>query len=253
MDTESSGWGEEVLARIGDGEPAALEEWLVQFAEADEGHREAVADAIASAVRRLALEDEPPGGPDADVWRALVATADRLYGSGAIAMGRLPFVSDALFERLVAEAHELAPEQSDTERRAAAVAGDMLAGLAVSRQLRESVGEAVGFAVVPSYDAVYLYEPPGSHVRTHLDARDYEIVFHLILEHDLPPGGSGGSALVLHLPGQAEPTRLRVKAGEAVVLRGRGTVHSWEPLRDGEWRTLTAVGFERATSSRART
>jgi len=36
---------------------------------------------------------------------------------------------------------------------------------------------------------------------------------------------------------------LRVRPGEAVALRGRGTIHSWEPLRDDEHRTMTAIGF----------
>jgi hypothetical protein len=94
-----------------------------------------------------------------------------------------------------------------------------------------------------TYNAVYLYDAPGSHVRTHVDARDYEVVFHLVLDHELPGGGSGGSALVAHLPAGTE--RLQVRPGEGVALRGRGTIHSWARLRDDERRTLIAIGFER--------
>ncbi len=248
METESSEWIDEVLERVGESGSEALEDWLVRFAEEDDARRQAVADAVAIAVRRLAPDDEPPTGPDAGVWFALVAAADRLYGSGVTPMGRLPFAGDSILERLVAEARELAPDRTEPGRRAAAGAGDALAGLAVSRQLREAVGEAVGFPIVPTYEAVYLYEPAGSHVRTHLDARDYEIVFHLVLEHRPPADGSGGSALVAHLSGNPEPARLRFRPGEAVALRGRGTIHSWEPLRDDEERILTAVGFERRFS-----
>jgi hypothetical protein len=119
----------------------------------------------------------------------------------------------------------------------------VLAGLAVSPKLREAVSTAFGRPVAPTYDAVYLYDPPGSHVRTHVDTREYELVLHLIVEHALPGDGSRGSALVVHLAEEAEPRHLRVEPGEAVALRGRGTIHSWEPLRDDEHRTMTAIGF----------
>ena len=66
---------------------------------------------------------------------------------------------------------------------------------------------------------------------------------HLVLEHTPPQDGSAGSALVVHLVEEPEPIRLPVQRGEAVALRGRGTIHSWEPLRDDERRTMTAIGF----------
>ena len=243
METESSSLGEELLGRIRE-DPAGLEEWLVELAGADEERRASVADVVSAAARQLAPDDEPPR-EQAEAWAGLVRTVDQLFGSGAALLGRLPFLSDALLGALVAEARERQPGEVEPGRRGAASAGDVLAGLAVSRQLREAIGAGLGLDVAPTYDAVYLYEPPGSHVRTHVDARDYEIVFHLVLEHELPVDGSAGSALVVHLPDEAAPKRLGVHPGEAVALRGRGTIHSWEPLRDGEHRTLTAVGFER--------
>ena len=54
------------------------------------------------------------------------------------------------------------------------------------------------------------------------------------------------SALVVHRVGEAEPQRVRLEAGEAVALRGRGTIHSWEPMGPDEERTLLAIGFQRA-------
>lgn len=248
METESSRWVEKLLERIDGGDSGSLEGWLVEFAGTDDERREAVAEAIGIAAGRLAPDADPPAGAAEQTWRALVGTADRLYGSGVHALGRLDFLSDDLFALLVAESREQRPEGGEATRRAVGEAGHALAGLAVSRQLREALGEALGHAVAPTYDAIYLYEPPGSHVRTHIDARDYEVVFHLVLEHTLPGDGSEGSALVVHRPGETEPERLRFQACEAVALRGRGTIHSWEPLRDGEQRILTAVGFERAFS-----
>lgn len=248
MGTESRRWVEELLERIEGSDAGSLEEWLIEFAGTDDERREAVADAIGIAAGRLAPDGDPPAEPAAGTWRALVGAADRLYGSGVHPLGRLDFLSDALFELLVTESREQRPEGGEATRRAVGEAGNALAGLAVSRQLREALGEALGRAVAPTYDAIYLYEPPGSHVRTHIDARDYEVVFHLVLEHTLPGDGSEGSALVVHRPGQTEPERLRFQPCEAVALRGRGTIHSWERLRDGEQRILTAVGFERAFS-----
>jgi hypothetical protein len=118
----------------------------------------------------------------------------------------------------------------------------------VSRQLRECVSAALGFAVVPTYEAVYEYDPPGSHVGTHVDSRAYEIVFHLLLEHASSLGDAGESVLVVHLPGEWSPTRIAVSPGDAVVLRGRGTIHSWQAMGDDDRRTLVAVGFRTVTA-----
>lgn len=227
----------ELRERLGaDPPPSSLGDWLVEAAGPGDERRAALADALGAAARRLA--------PEGEAWRALVTALDRLYGSGAHPLGRLPFVSDRLLGLLVEEARTQIPERAG-ERRAGAP-GEVLANLAVSRNLREAVSAAVGFAVVPTYSASYLYEPPGSHVRTHVDRRDYEVVFHLVLEHERPAGGAPGSALVVHRPDEPGPGRLELRPGEAVALRGRGTLHSWEPLAPDERRVLLAAGFERA-------
>ena len=221
-----------------------LGEWLAAFPGPDPERRAAVVDAIGAAARRLTLDDEPPtDAAAAEAWRALVVAADRLHGSGAVALGRLPFVSDELLALLAAEAREQWPASAEPGRRTTARAGDALARVAVSRQLREAVATALGAAVAPTYDALYEYDPPGSRVRTHVDARDYEIVVHLLVEQTTAAGAPSSSELVAHLPGAGAPTRLTVRPGEAVVLRGRGTLHAWRPLGPDERRTLTAIGF----------
>lgn len=235
---------EELLERI-HGADGQLEDWLVERGRADTGGRQAVTDAIGIAAKDLAPDDEPSAGA-ADTWRALVGAADRLWGSGVFPLGRLAFVRDDLLAALVAESQDQQPKTDAGEHRTVGEPGRVLAALAVSRQLREALGELLREPVLPTYDAIYLYEPPGSHVRTHLDAGNYELVFHLVVEHALPDDGSDGSALVVHLPGESRAKRFRLRPGEAVALLGRGTIHSWEPLRTGERRTLTAVGFERA-------
>ena len=235
---------DELLEQLDQARPAGgLPAWLAASAGPDGERREVLGDVIGSVARRLAQTGEAPTeGAAGEAWQALATALDRLFGSGVQALGRLPFISDALLELLLAEAQQQLPEQK-ASRHAPGPAGRVLASLAVSPKLREAVATAFGCAVTPTYDAVYLYDPPGSQVRTHVDTRDYELVFHLILQHTLPQDGSPGSALVVHLPAEPEPRRLPVELGEAVALRGRGTIHSWEQLRDDEHRTLIAIGF----------
>ncbi len=238
---------DELVARLGEADDTSLASWLVELAGPDADRRAALADLIGHAARRLAPEDQPPGaGPAAIAWGALVSAADDLYGSGAQALGRLPFLSDSLLGLLVEESRLQRPASPGTGRRTIGPAGDVLAALAVSRQLRSTVADALECAVVPTYDAVYGYDPPQSCVRTHIDARSYEFVVHLLVEQISPRGGIPESVLVVHLPGDRVPSRFRLQPGEAIVLRGRGTIHSWEALGEDECRTLLAIGFSRA-------
>jgi hypothetical protein len=238
---------DEILAGLDGGDPphaaeqGALAEWLAAFAGPDGARREVLADVFTLVVRDLAEGDGPPSAEGgADLWAELVILTDNLFGSGVAPLGRLPFVSDRLIELL-------AEESGGADRRVdrAGEAGRFLASLAVSRKLRDTVAAAVGFPLEPAYRAVYLYDIPGSHVEAHVDSHDYEVVFHLILDH-VVPDGEEGSALVVHRVAEREPQRVRLKPGEAVALRGRGTIHSWEPMGPNEERTLLAIGFQRA-------
>lgn len=222
-------------------------ELLAAIAGADDDRRAALADVVGTIARRLAPDDEPPAGRACQAaWRVLVGIADRLYGSRVAAMGRLPFISARLVELMTLEARARLRERPESGRRVSAEGGRALASLAVSRRLEDAVGAALGYAVVPGYRALYAYDPPGSHVQSHVDARDYELIFHMVLEHDLPTDGSPGSALVAHLPGHINPARVWLRPGEGVALCGRGTIHSWQELREDERRTLVDVGFSRA-------
>jgi hypothetical protein len=219
--------------------PAALEELsadqlsarLLGFTGEDAERRAAVTDAIGRAARELP--------PEAAAWPGLVAALDALHGAGASTLGRLPFVGDRLLELLLEEARSNEPADH-SDRRGVGPAGRALASLAVSPKLRAAMSRALGSPVATTYDAVYLYDPPGSCVRTHVDRGEYGIVFHLILEHT----GSGRSALVVHRAGG--PERMTFAPGEGVALRGHGTIHSWEPLGPDESRILVAVGFRPA-------
>lgn len=223
----------------------SLIERLLATAADDPDRRTTLIDFVGHAALLLAPQDHPPvESAPASAWSALVSVANSLNGSGAYALGRLPFVDDARRRLLLDEAHrQLSSTAALGANRAVGRAGDALAALAVSRKLRETVSRALGFAVTPTYDALYEYDPPSSHVRTHVDSREYEIVFHLLLEHATSRSDGGLSVLIAHLPNEATPTRIGIRAGEALVLRGRGTIHSWQSLGADEHRILIAIGF----------
>jgi hypothetical protein len=166
-----------------------------------------------------------------------------VHGSGVAVIGRPTFLTDTLHAALVDEARRQLPWSPEPRQRVVAAPGAALARLAASRQLRAAVQQAFGFPVAPTLRALYAYDPPGSHVATHVDSRDYELIVHLVLEHELPSDGAPGSALVTHSVGRAQPSRTWLKPGEAVALRGRGTVHSWQRLHGDECRILTDIGF----------
>lgn len=219
---------------------------LTAILGADPERRADLADAVGSLAFIVAPDDDPPATPDgAAAFRTLVGSADRLYGAGVVPLGRLPFISDRLLRLMVDEAGLELPDRVDSGQRLNAPPGRALATLAVSRKLLHAMESALGLELAPARLATYMYDPPGSHVRTHLDNRPYEAIFHMVLEHEVPGDGSPGSALVAHVPGRSEPVRVWLRPGEAVALSGRGTIHSWQQLAADERRTLIGIGFER--------
>ena len=214
---------------------------LLEFAGHDGDRRATLTNLIGRVARHLVPGEASPSGDAAMLWPTLIAVVDRINGSGTYPLGKLDFITDDVFERLLDEARATRPADSDA-RRSIGQAGPELEALAMSDQLRDAVSGALGHSVTATGDALFEFDPPGSHVRTHVDSRDYEIVYHLLLEHASPRGG-GESVLIAHLPGANAPRRLPLKPGESLVLRGRGTIHSWKALRDDERRILIAVGF----------
>ena len=226
----------------------SLADWLVGAAGTDDDRRAALTDAIGRAAALLTPDDRPPTSElEAEAWRALVSAAGRLHGFGAAPLRRLPFVSGRLLEVLAAEGRAGLPSTA-AERRAVAPPGSMLTNLALSRKLRDAVATALNLIVVPTGDAIYEYDPPGTHVATHVDSRSYEIVFHLVIEHTSGTGPAV-SELVVHRPDAPEPDRVVLRAGDGVALRGRGTIHSWRPLGSDESRLLVAIGFATAAGT----
>jgi len=218
--------------------------WLAAQADAQPNRRETFADVAAVLARRLVETDvtPPADGAAAVAWQALLIMLRDLYGTGVVTLGRLAFIGPGLLTELATEAHTTLAAGPDGVR-AFGLAGPVLARLAVSRQLGDALCAGLGFKVTSTYDAIYVSDPPGSRNVPHVDARGCELTFVLSLEHTVPPGGGDGSALLVHRAGERAPQRLALPPGEALVLRGRGTLHNWEPLAPGERRTLLQVGF----------
>ncbi|MEO8216424.1 MAG: hypothetical protein ABI718_05015 [Acidobacteriota bacterium] len=214
---------------------------LVAFDLAAEGHPLSTSAAINRAVRFLAPDDEPPhDGLEREAWRILLSFLELRHGSGVYPMGRLSFISDPLIRGLAEEARTDRPDAST--RRTTGKAGDLLAGLAVSRQLREAVSSAVGTPVIPTYDALYEYDPPESSARCHTDSDAFEFTTHVLVEHTADRA-EGQSVMIVFRAGEVSPKRIALKPGDTVVIRGRGTIHRWERLGAKEHRILSAIGF----------
>lgn len=203
-----------------------------------------VTDALGKAGRLLAPAGIPPADEsERDALGAIVWSLDRLHGHGVHALGRLSFIGEDLLAALLEEAHRAQPPDNGDRRRVTGPAGDVLAALAVSRELRATVSTVLGASAQPTYDALYEFDAPGSFVGPHVDAREYPFVFHLLLDH-WRGGAPASSTLTSFLPDRREPAKTALKAGEGLLLNGRGTLHCWAPLGDDERRTLVAIGYE---------
>jgi hypothetical protein len=229
-----------------------LARMLARYGVRSEERRAWLLDVVGREAHRLVPpRSDASDGARAEAWRALLLAAAELSVGGVRSLGRLPFVDDDRFDALVREARRQLPGGRLPRTRAARPSGPVLRRLAADPRLRRVAGRALGHALVPAGAAVYLYDAPRSHVRPHLDARPYDVIVHLVLEHTRPSTRSRGSALVVYRSAGV-PVRLRVPPAEAVVLGGRGSVHEWQPLARAERRTLLAIGFTRPRSRRGR-
>lgn len=210
------------------------------WAGAHRGRRRWLADRIRVAVGALAVEGTAPrSGRRREAWRAAIAMAAALHPAS---VHRVPIgqaVGPEILGALTREAARRRPRRL-RERTRYAAPGPILQRLAVDPLLRAAVSEAAGFMLRPAYTAVYMYDPPGSAVAPHLDTSHFDAVLHIVLTHEGHRPGHG-SALVVH--GVDRRRRLPLRAGEAVLLCGRGAVHQWEPLGPAEQRTMLAIGF----------
>jgi hypothetical protein len=180
------------------------------------------------AIDRGALADALSHAADyvADIG-ALAALAGHLHPAGWWWTEPLRIFDDGLLDALRAEA---APSATTEE-------APVLAALCASDVVADAAGRAAGRTLVPALAAAYQFD---EELPIHLDREPFSFVLHVVLEHRCPDGVQPARLRVL---GPAGEEWLAPGVGEGLVLAGRGTLHCWEPLADGEHRTMIAIGL----------
>lgn len=224
---------------------------LAAWVGVDRNRRRWLGDRLRDAVTALAASGRvPTQGARREAWTTILRTAALLYDATVATVPTPAVIGPDILAGLAAEARRRTPRRVSV-RTAYAAPGPLLKRLAVDPVLRDAVAAALGFAVLPAFSAVYMYDPPRSVVPPHLDTSDFDIVVHLVLAHDAP-SGARRSALVLYQPDGRR--RMALPVGAAVALCGRGLAHRWEPLGPRESRVMAAIGFaRRSAGSRGRT
>lgn len=157
----------------------------------------------------------------------LVALAARLHPSGWWWTEPLRIFDDALIDALRAEA---APTMTAEET-------PVLAALCASDVVADAAGRAAGRSLVPAMAAAFQFD---EELPIHLDREQFPFVLHVVIEHRCPDRVQAARLSVLGRDGEE---RLSPGVGEGLVLAGRGTLHRWEPLAEGEHRTMIAIGL----------
>lgn len=157
----------------------------------------------------------------------LAALAGHLHPAGWWWTEPLRIFDDGLLDALRAEA---TPEVTIEE-------APVLAALCASDVVADAAGRAAGRALVAALAATYQFD---EELPIHLDREPFSFVLHVVLEHRCPDGAQAARLRVL---GPAGEQWLSPGVGEGLVLAGRGTLHCWEPLADGEHRTMIAIGL----------
>jgi hypothetical protein len=157
----------------------------------------------------------------------LVALAAHLHPAGWWWTDPRQILDDELLAALRAEA---APVVTAAD-------APVLAALCASDAIADAASRAAGRRLVPARSAAYQIDEAFG---IHLDREPFPFVFDVIIEHRCPPGTPGARLRVL---GPTGDERLAPGVGEGLVLAGRGTLHSWEPLAEGEHRTMITIGL----------
>jgi hypothetical protein len=158
---------------------------------------------------------------------ALVALAAHLHPAGWWWTDPVQIFDDELLDALRAEARPMVTADD----------APVLAALCASDAVADAASRAAGRPLVPSRTAAYQIDEAFG---IHLDREPFPFVFDVVVEHRCPAGARGAQLQVFGPTGEE---RLAPAVGEGLVLAGRGTLHSWEPLAEGEHRTMITIGL----------
>lgn len=157
----------------------------------------------------------------------LVALAAHLHPAGWWWTDPVRIFDDGLLDALRVEAQPIVTPDT----------APVLAALCTSVDVADAASRAAGRPLVPSLSGAFQFD---EELPIHLDREPFPYVLHVVIDH--------------HCPQDAQPARLRLLAptgeqwltpgvGEGLVLAGRGTLHHWGPLAEGEHRTMIAIGL----------
>jgi hypothetical protein len=177
--------------------------------------REALADALSHAADYVA-----------DIG-SLATLAGHLHAAGWWWTEPLRIFDDGLLDALRSEA----ALQATTDE------APVLATLCASDAVADAAGRAAGRALAPAMAAAYQFDED---LPIHLDREPFSFVMHVVIEHRCPDGVQPAR---LRVVGSGGEEWLSPGVGEGLVLAGRGTLHGWEPLAEGEHRTMIAIGL----------
>jgi hypothetical protein len=162
-----------------------------------------------------------------DDMKPLVALAAHLHPAGWWWTDPRHIFDDRLLDALRAEA----------QLNVTAETAPVLAALCASDAVADAASRAAGRPLAPSLAGAFQID---EELPIHLDREPFPFVLHVVIEHRCP-GDMPGAQLRVFGPTGEE--RLAPRVGEGLVLAGRGTLHCWEPLANGEHRTMIAIGL----------
>jgi hypothetical protein len=168
-------------------------------------------------------------------------------------LGRPDLVTEARLDELVREARGLRATAEATGSHPGqagqryAPPGPVARALVLDRGWHTLARRELGVELQPPYHAGYLYyDEQGAGIVPHVDDPEFAVNALLVLSRNV--SASRGSATVLH-PADADPLRVVLEPGEAVLLEADGLVHARERMQPGEQVIVLSMGFSRVESS----
>ncbi|MBC8001820.1 MAG: hypothetical protein H7X97_04450 [Opitutaceae bacterium] len=205
-----------------------------------DGKYEPLSVFLAYAPSGLALDCTIPAAPiPRAAWKTVVEVFAALFPSD-VARIRLDWIDRRRLNILTREA-------AAGRRKGRAASGERPGPsgrrLALDPRLLALVSKALGKAVVPAYEARYVfYTRPGDYFWPHPDDPEIAVNVFICLEHKVPRGCSTRSAfLAYRADGSVE--RHELTPGHAIAAETQGLMHAREPMRRGERVTLLAIAL----------
>ncbi|NVB36539.1 hypothetical protein G6O69_01755 [Pseudenhygromyxa sp. WMMC2535] len=165
---------------------------------------------------------------------------------GCLWVGRMPFVTDAVLDRLVADAEIRRSEAVHATRHRLLEGGEAAMALAAQPELdafvRALVTEGEGQSVTQTSTYYHYYDAVDDRVEPHLDTDEFSLSCLMLLRHSHTT--TPRSRFYVCPPGEG-PTPIALREGECVVFYSGSVVHARSAPGRGESVITASWGFER--------